>query len=417
VNKFIPAVLAGTLGASALLGLSSASASAAGGAGSLDPTFGNGGVVTTNLGLNASGEQIEGNVSAAELLSSGDILVAGSFGIVRYLPNGSLDTTFGTNGIAALPFIGLSDFPPALAVQPNGQIVWAGGGSQPNGTDDSFAVVRFNANGSLDTTFGSGGVADTEFANSDVQGADTVLVQPNGKILIGGEALLESYHGGVEAVAARFNANGTIDTTFGTDGQLIDVSAGNFSALGEDANGDIFALPAHVEFSPTGQLDSTVTPEPITVSSQGGDDVFESNGQYVLASVDEIVKHDIDVEVQLFNANGTLDVSSGPFNYSNTTAIGIREDSAAAVAVQPNGQIVLAGGQYNYSTSLIGLARVDTNGSLDSSFGTGGTVLTDITGDDFPSAVFVEPSGDILVVGSSGTSSGITDITLTRYLG
>jgi uncharacterized delta-60 repeat protein len=417
VSRFIPAVLAGTLGASALLGLSSASAAAAGGAGSLDPTFGNGGVVTTNLGLNASGEQIEGNASAAELLANGDILVAGSFGIVRYLPNGSLDTTFGTNGIAALPFIGLSDFPPALAVQSNGQILWAGGGSQPNGTDDSFAVVRFNANGSLDTTFGSGGVADTEFANSDVQGADTVLVQPNGKILIGGEALLESYHGGVEAVAARFNANGTIDTTFGADGQLIDVSAGNFSALGEDANGDIFALPAHVEFSPTGQLDATLTPEPITVSSQGGDDVFEASGQYVLASVDEIVKHDIDVEVQLFNANGTLAASSGPFNYSNTTAIGIREDSAAAVAVQPNGQIVLAGEQYNYSTSLIGLARVDTNGSLDSTFGNDGTVLTQITGNDSASAVFVEPSGDILVVGSSGTPSGVTEITLARYLG
>jgi uncharacterized delta-60 repeat protein len=417
VKRFIPAVFAGTLAAGALLGLSSVPASAAGALGSLDPTFGTNGIVQTNLGLNSSGTQIEGNVSAAIQLSNGDIVVAGSFGIVRYLPNGTLDTTFGTDGIATPPFPSFSDFPNALAVQPNGQILWGGEGTEPSGTEDPFAIVRFNANGSLDTTFGTDGVADAEFAGVGALGPDALLVEPDGKILAAGEALLQSYHGGVEGIMARFNANGTIDTAFGTDGQVTDLSAGNISTVGEDANGDIFALPAHVEFSASGQLDSTLTPEPITISSQGGDDVFESNGEYVIASVVGIVKHDYDVEAQLFNANGSLAASSGPFNYSDTTAIGIREDGVTAVAVQPNGQIVLTGGQYNYSTSLIGLARVDANGSLDSTFGSGGTVLTEITGNDSASAVFIEPSGDILVVGSSGTPAGITDITLARYLG
>jgi uncharacterized delta-60 repeat protein len=416
VKRLIPAVLTGTLVAGALLGLSSAASAQT--AGSLDPTFGNAGVVLTNLGLNSGGSQIEAEPSAAALLSNGDILVSGNFGLVRYLPNGTLDTTFGTDGVAALPALGVSSFGSALAVQPNGQIVWAGESTAPNGTGGAFAVVRYNANGAIDTTFGTDGVATTAFPDSGVQGPDSILVQPNGDILVGGEALLDSYHAPAEAAMARFTANGAIDTTFGTGGQVTNLSEGNFSALGEDASGDIFVLPGDVEYSTTGQLDSVVTPEPITASSQGGSEVFESSGQFVIGSSDEIAKHNIDVEVQLFSAGGTLAASTGPFNYSDTTALDNLEDTAGAVAVQPNGQIVVAGAQYNFSTSVFGLARVNTNGSLDSGFGTKGTVLTTIQGDEGASAVLIQPNGDIVVVGySEDNSTGVTDLALARYIG
>ena len=415
MKRLIPAVLTGTLVAGALLGLSSAASAQT--AGSLDPTFGSDGVVLTNLGLNSGGSQIEAEPSAATLLSSGDILVAGNFGLVRYLPDGTLDTTFGTDGIAALPS-GVSPAGSALAVQSNGQIVLGDETTATDGTGEAFAVVRYNANGSIDTTFGTDGVASTAFADSDVQGPSSILVQPNGDILVAGEALLDTYHAPAEAAMARFTTNGTIDTTFGTDGQVTNLNEGNFSAVGEDASGDIFALPGDVEYSATGQLDSAVTPEPITASSQGGSEVFESSGQYVIGSSDEIAKHNIDVEVQLFNAGGALAASTGPFNYSNTTALGNLEDTAGAVAVQPNGQIVVAGAQYNFSTSVFGLARADTSGSLDSSFGNDGTVLTTIQGDEGASAVLIQPNGDIVVVGySEDNSTGLTDLALTRYLG
>jgi uncharacterized delta-60 repeat protein len=416
VKRLIPAVLTGALVAGALLGLGSAASAQT--AGSLDPTFGNNGVVLTNLGLNSGGSQIEAEPSSAALLSNGDILVAGNFGLVRYLPSGTLDTTFGTDGIAALPSGISSLFGVTLAVQSNGEIVVAAEETAPNGTGGSFAVVRYNATGSIDTTFGTDGVASTAFANSDVQGPDSILVQSNGDILVAGEALLNSYHAPPEAAMARFTTNGTIDTTFGADGQVTNLSEGNFSAVGEDASGDIFVLPGDLEYSATGQLDSAVTPEPITASSQSGSAVFESSGQYVIGSSDEIAKHNIDVEVQLFNAGGTVAASTGPFNYSDTTTLSNLEDTAGAVAVQPNGQIVVAGAQYNFSTSVFGLARVDTNGSLDSSFGNNGTVLTTIQGDEGASAVLIQPNGDIVVVGySEDNSTGLTDLALARYLG
>jgi uncharacterized delta-60 repeat protein len=416
VKRLIPAMLTGTLVAGALLGLSSAASAQT--AGSLDPTFGNAGVVLTNLGLNSGGSQIEAEPSAAALLSNGDILVSGNFGLVRYLPNGTLDTTFGTDGVAALPSQISSLFGVALAVQPNGQIVLAAEGTVPSGTNGDFSVIRYDANGSIDTTFGTGGVASTAFANSGVQGPSTILVQSNGDILVAGEALLDSYHAPAEAAMARFTANGTIDSTFGTDGQVTNLKEGDFSTLGEDASGDIFVLPGDIEYSATGQLDSTVTPEPITVSSPGGGGAFESSGQYVVGSTDEIAKHNIDVEVRLFDAGGALAASTGPFNYSSTTTLSNLEDTGGAVAVQSNGQIVVAGAQYNFSTSVFGLARVNTNGSLDSGFGTKGTVLTTIQGDEGASAVLIQPNGDIVVVGySEDNSTGVTDLALARYIG
>src|ERR1019366_7973117 len=173
VKKRTPAALTGTLVLGLAVGLASAAAAAAGTAGSLDPTFGKGGIVLRNLGL------------------------------VRYLPNGSLDTSFGTGGLAQLPPTGIASFPPGLAIQPDGKYLWAGEATAPNGSNGSFAAVRFNANGTLDRTFGSGGLATTAFPNSNVQGADAVLVQPNGKILLGGEDLQNSYHAPADAALAR----------------------------------------------------------------------------------------------------------------------------------------------------------------------------------------------------------------------
>lgn len=414
MKKRIPAALAGALVLGSVLGLGSVASAATTTAGSLDPAFGHGGVVLTNLGLNAGGSQINAVPSDATLLANGDIVVAGNFGLVRYLPNGKLDTTFGTGGLAQLPAGASGLFPQVLAVQPNGQYLWAGAATASNGTNAAFAAVRFNANGSLDTTFGTGGLATTEFPDSSVQGADSVLVQPGGKILLGGEALLNSYHAPTVAALARFNANGTPDQTFGSGGQVLSsTTIGNITAMGLDAAGDIFVLPAHAEFSSAGQPDSTVTPAAITASSQGGPDTFLASGQYVLATTVGVAKHDDAVQVQQFNSGGSLAAASPQFHYTGTTG----EDGAGAVAVQPNGQIVVAGSHF-LGTSVFGVARVDANGSLDTTFGTGGTLTTTIQGDDGVSALLLQPNGDIVAVGSSeDNSTGVTDVALVRYLG
>src|ERR1035441_9106335 len=305
--KRTPGALTGTLVLGLAVGLASAAAAAAGTAGSLDPTFGKGGIVLTNLSLNAAGSQIQAVPSDAALLPNGDIVVAGNFGLVRYLPNGSLDTSFGTAGLAQLPPTGIASFPPGLAIQPDGKYLWAGEATAPNGSNGSFAAVRVNANGTRERTVGTGGLATTAFPNSNVQGADAVLVQPNGKIVLGGEALQNSYHAPADAALARFNPDGTLDQTFGSGGQVLSTaSIGNITTLGLDAAGDIVVLPAHAEFSPNGQLDSTVTPAAITASSHGRSAAFLASGQYVLGNSVGVARHDVDIRVQRFNADGSL---------------------------------------------------------------------------------------------------------------
>lgn len=418
MKKRTPAALTGTLVLGLAVGLASAAAAAAGTAGSLDPTFGKGGIVLTNLGLNAAGSQIQAVPSDAALLPNGDIVVAGNFGLVRYLPNGSLDTSFGTAGLAQLPPTGIASFPPGLAIQPDGKYLWAGEATAPNGSNGSFAAVRFNANGTLDRTFGTGGLATTAFPNSNVQGADAVLVQPNGKIVLGGEALQNSYHAPADAALARFNPDGTLDQTFGSGGQVLSTaSIGNITTLGLDAAGDIVVLPAHAEFSPNGQLDSTVTPAAITASSHGRSAAFLASGQYVLGNSVGVARHDVDIRVQRFNADGSLAAASTAFDFSGATGLDQASDSAGAVAVQPNGQIVVAGAHF-LGTSPIGAARVNADGSLDASFGSGGTLTTTIQGDEGASALLIQTDGKIIAVGfSENNSTGIADVALVRYLG
>jgi uncharacterized delta-60 repeat protein len=390
-------------------------ASAAGAAGSLDPTFGHDGIVLANAGTGAV-------ATDAILQSNGDIVVADQYGLVRFLPDGSLDPAFGTDGVASTGFDDLGLGPSGVAIQPNGQIIWVGNTTKPDGIGGEitdFAIARFNANGSLDPAFGTGGLVTTEFFADPLAGAmelaDSVLVEPGGGILVGGVARqgqnkAAPYYGAL----ALFNANGTLDSAFGSGGQVLSTSVGNnISAIGLDASGDIWVLPADAELTSAGQVDSTVTPAAITSSSTGGAAAFLPSGQYVIGQTVGVGKHDDEVQVTYFNAGGTLAAASPEFHYTGTSG----EDGAAAVAVQPNGQAVV-GGSHFLATSVFGLARVNTNGSLDATFGNSGTVTTDIQGDDAIGAIVIQPNGDIVAAGmSEDNSTGQTDVAVARYIG
>ena len=403
-----------------LIGAGPAAAAAAG---SLDPTFGTGGEVLTSL----SGQQ----PSDAALQSNGDILVAvtsgGVFGVLRYLPNGSLDTSFGTDGFA-------QDVPAsvggqtsvvvttrALAVQPNGQIIVAGDVSSLSGQVVDVGAARFNANGSVDTSFGTDGVATTPiFATSSGftdETTDAVLVQPNGDILLGTSASQATYHSLTTTGAVlRYTAAGVLDTSFGSGGSVTSTSLGDVRTLGVDAAGDVFVLPTAVELSAAGQFDTSVTAAPIVASSTGGGYAFLSDGQYVTGQAVGAGKHNVEVGAQRFNAGGATDPTfdSVLLHYSGT---GASEDSVGAITVTSSGQIVYGGSQF-LDTSVFGVAQVDANGTVDSAFGTGGALTTDIQGDDSVASLLVQTNGDIVAVGSSeNNSTGQVDIALARYVG
>ena len=385
--------------------------------GGLDATFGNGGKVLTNLGSNSGGEQIEAVPNNAVLQSNGDIVVSGNFGLVRYLPSGKVDTSFGTGGL-----VQTAQTVAGLAVEPNGDYLAVGAGATASGIR-GFTVTRFTSAGRLDPTFGTGGVVTTVFPNaSDGAGADTVLVLPNGDILVGGQASVPgtSYHAPVvtEGALALYTPSGTLDTAFGSGGIVQSTaSIGDITDLGTDAAGDIFVLPARAEFSPTGQLDTSVTPAAITASSRGGDDAFLSTGQSVAATSVGVSRGNTAVQATMFNANGGVDpaFSNPPFTYTGAKFAG--HESPGAIAVAPNGQVVIAGSHFEGS-SVFGLARLDANGSLDSGFGKAGVLTTSFQGDDGATIVLIQPNGAIVAIGfSEDNSTGVTDLALARYLG
>jgi uncharacterized delta-60 repeat protein len=390
-----------------------AQAAAASTPGSLDPTFGHGGKVLTP----------GGGATDAILQPNGDIVVSGGFGVARYLPTGQLDATFGSGGLASAGFAG-GESRTGVALQSDGKIIWAGSQGNPSfpaGGTFAFAVARFNANGILDTSFGSGGHASVEFFAPPTQGAqefaDAVLVQPDGKILVAGSARQGQIRfAPIQGALARFNANGTLDTSFGTGGTVLSSSLPNgITALGLDAAGDIFTLPVRAEFTPSGQADASVTPAPITASSHGGSSVFLPSGQFVQANGVTVAKHDVDVQVQRFNADGSLASASPAFDYSGAAGLDQALDSAAAVAIQANGQAV-AGGAHFLSTSLFGLARVNPDGTLDAGFGSGGVLTTTFNGNEAVEALLIQPDGKIIAAGfSDNNTTGQSFIALARY--
>src|SRR6476660_1083888 len=391
-----------------------AQAAAASTPGSLDPTFGNGGKVLTP----------GGGASDAIMQPNGDIVVSTGSGVARFLPTGQLDTTFGSGGLPSTGFVGGEGLQ-GVALQPDGKIIWVGSQNTPGfpafGTF-SFAVARFTANGTLDTSFGTGGQASVEFFAPPMQGAQefarAVLVQPDGKILVAGSARQGQIRfAPIQGALARFNADGTLDTSFGTGGKILSSSLPNgITALGLDAAGNIFTLPIRAEFSPSGQADAAVTPAAITASSTGGSSAFLPSGQFVLANGFSVARHDDDIQVQRFNADGSLASASPAFDYSGAAGLDQARDSALAVAVQANGQAVV-GGAHFFSTSLFGVARVNPDGTLDTSFGSGGVLTTTINGNEAVQAILIQPDGKIIAVGNSANNAtGQSFIVLARYI-
>jgi uncharacterized delta-60 repeat protein len=396
-------------------------------AGTLDQGFGTGGIATTSF---------DGPLPvAAALQSNGQIVVAAgldntpaateSFGLFRYNANGTLDTTIGTGGIASASFTDFINDPSDLAIQPNGDIIEVGTTENSDDTVNEFAIARFDPDGTLDATFGTGGKVTTDLAGVEGDGASnpagSVLVQPNGDILVGGSAATCGKGCPTLTALALYNPDGTLDTAFGDDGTVTATSiGGEITTLAEDANGDIFALNGtedeEAEFSSSGTLLPQVTPSPITVTSSRGSDssVFQANGDYLApASVAGTSRRDVNATVVRYLPGGTVDPSfTGATIAWQTPA----DNEIQALAVQANGQIVAAGLSGTSSGEAFTVARLNASGSLDTTFGSGGLVTTSLPDGGQASVVVIEPDGEILVVGQGFVAGGGLNLVLALYL-
>lgn len=285
--------------------------------GSLDSTFGSGGIATV-----ASPVSILAR--AVKLQSDGKVVVAGQstaanadFQVARLNADGTMDTAFGLDGIAALDLEGSYDYGEALAIQTDGKLL-IGGTSLHNGVY-VFSLVRLTTTGILDSTFGIGGVAILANFNGEDFG-ESLALMPDGRILIGGTG----YHGGQYTFSvARLTSEGQVDTTFGVDGRAsVNVGGSSF--------GESIALQTDGKVVIAGSI----------------------NSDYLIARLDE---------------NGALDPS---FGQGGTTMIDLGEsDTARTLTIQADGKIVAAGTSTAFGVNQFSVVRLTANGALDTSLG------------------------------------------------
>jgi uncharacterized delta-60 repeat protein len=412
--------------------------------GDLDPSFGSGGMVTT--AFNGGPDY----AYALAIQSDDKIVVAGSavnaavtaydFALARYTITGTLDGSFGSGGKVTTEFNGTGDWAFALAIQSDGKIVAAGQAWNPAQTSFDFALARYNANGTLDGSFGSGGKVTTAF-NGQFNAALALGIQSDGKIVVAGFA----YNAAMSAtdfVLARYNANGTLDGSFGTAGKVTTDFNGTgavANALGIQSDGKIvvagqasnaagtsgaFAL---ARYNANGTLDMTFDSDGKVTTDFNGKGVgasalaIQSDGKIVAAgSAYNAAGTSLDFALARYNANGTLD---GTFNGTGTVTTdfnGQNETRDYALAIQSDGKIVAAGETRNApATQDFALARYTITGTLDMTFGSGGTgkVTTDFNGKaDSAVALGIQSDGKLVAAGYASNAAGNSQhFALARY--
>lgn len=397
-------------------------------AGSLDPTFGTGGIVTTpntNTGC-------PGNVNCSiAIQSDGKIVVAGEassidtgeLAIARYNTNGSLDTTFGSHGIVTYSNSNGVAGAFGLAIQSNGKIVAAGA------VGFDLAVFRFNTNGTLDTTFGTGGIVETTAAGlvfSPVLGGLGIL--PDGKIVVANGPVI-----------IRLLTDGALDSSFGTGGVARLLSTAQSMSLLSNGGALVasqvsFSTGAATLYTSTGSLSSSfgVAGQIANFGSMAAI-LPLSNGKIVmggtLAKAAPASSGSVATQgfvVTRYNSNGGVDNTFGTHGANVATFPNEGYATVLALAVQSDGDIVAAGFTqlnnpgFGSTSSDFALARYTTSGQLDTTFGTNGLVTTAFgsNGGNLAQAsgLAIQSDGKIVVVGFDGSSTNNNGFTLARYL-
>jgi uncharacterized delta-60 repeat protein len=192
--------------------------------GVIDPTFGSGGFVATQVGAFSEAFAVATSPSDGKIIAAGfgDTKLSGrgsddAFAVVRYQLNGTLDSSFGSSGEEVSNLTGGSDQARSVAVQSDGKIVAAG---FANG---SIAVVRYNVNGSLDSSFGGRGtgIVFTNISRGSYDQGYSMVLQPDGKIVVAGTTIPKNATNTLDLALVRYNADGTLDSSFGSGGKVI----------------------------------------------------------------------------------------------------------------------------------------------------------------------------------------------------
>lgn len=381
------------------------------GSGTLDPSFGNQGIVITTIG------GVDDELNSITLQSNGDIVGGGlafitnynDGAVLRYTPNGELDPTFGTGGITIQDLGGTYQIN-SVALQSSGKII-------TYGIQNNILVIsRFNTNGSLDTTFATNGI----FTHSPIEFINAMSVQPDDKILAGFQD--DSFH----PYVLRLTIDGALDSTFGTAGiASIGNDVGFTTGIGFQSSGNIIL---------GGQFNALIAAARLLVSDGSLDPSFGTGGIasfnppginpsiecLVIQPDDEIVLagnttqtspvEGVPLAVRL-NSDGSLDSSFGTGGFSTPN---VATNVIDAIGLQTNGQIILGGDDSNFLQFL--LVRLNTDGSLDTTFGNNGQVVTIVVpNSNSPILSLIVIGNDYVIAEGTSIGDSTNEIVLAKY--
>ena len=406
--------------------------------GVLDPTFGTGGVVSSSLDASVRANSVA-TYPQAGTANDGKIVVGGEFAgsnhklqfaVVRYNLDGSLDTSFGGTGEVTGPATD-SWGAQGLVVQRDGKVLAAG---ESNG---DFALVRYNADGSLDKSFGTRGVAKTAIGANSFDLIFAIALQPDGKIVaVGGTTLANS--SSREIVLARYNANGTLDATFGKGGLALDhvptspAAGGGTERMGialDPSTGQIVVQAASSKSMPVGYAAMVLryTSGGVLDKSFGGIGYVTFDGTRLpsLSSRADVTiqpkDHRILVAGRTLTADGLLQCLAR-LNPDGTLdgkmAVTAQHDNGDhdTITLQADGRILVgAGGYVTFGNgNTLTVARYNPDLSPDASFGTAGAIEVKSLSGEYFAGLGLEPDGRIVEVGNP--NSGYWRVDVARFL-
>lgn len=384
----------------------------------LDSSFGSAGKVITDLGAS------EFAVASAVLPDGKVLILATSFDgtpanvlLVRYLPDGALDNTFGTGG-KVIHDLGGADLPTGLALLPDGRFVICG--HTTGAGDAALFVARFQANGQLDSSFNGSGYHIVPVSAGSIQGRDLTLL-PGGRVAVVANVFAPIPE---NLAIVQFTDAGQLDTSFDSDGialhavngtalGILRQSTGNLVIFGRTGPGDYLAFRVTAGGAP----DPGFGYAGIVTADFGGeeaalDGVLQPDDKIVLAGTGGG-----NSGVVRLNANGAFDSSFGNNGIQVVPLSALRPDGATAIALQSDGKILIGGSaQEPGVTDNFGTARLLPNGSFDPSFGAGGIAITGFGGISHQvTSLGIQPGNRIVAAGYRLTNDFTLDIAMCRY--
>lgn len=335
--------------------------------GILDPSFGNNGIVQTTSTQEASDMiiQPDNKIIVVGSINMGSVDMA----VVRYNPDGSLDNSFGTNGIATVDFIGSNDAASSVVLQNDGKIVVAGSTQNSSNNNSDIGIIRLNSDGMLDNSFGTNGKFQLDVDGYAFDRALDLTLQNDGKLVVVAMAGTDMF---AKNAVLRLNTNGTLDNSFDGDGILKAFSFGSFTLS------SLYAV------------------------------TIQNDGKILVAG-----SRNNNFAVARLNSDGSIDNTYGTSGvFSTTTAV----VTQCRIILQGDGKLLATHSSATQTEALV--LRLNQNGTEDSSFGTNGKVQTQVGSAatyDYTQGIVLQPDGKIIVTGSSYTSGSTSDYLTIRY--